>query len=1342
MAGIGLQSARAQQDQGSENILGSAGNPRDGLMLEKRSTSKIQNTTATIQGEGLVSGAPASAPARERALAFLNANAAAFGLRGSGAALAARGAEVAVKQESPRDELGIEHVRLQQLHGGVPVTGGELLVHLKGERVVSAQSEVLVDADFDATPKISPDNALKRVQDLMRRLDPKARSIAYSTPRLEVLNRGILEPGDYPTQITYFVEVKTERLRQYVWVSAKTGAIVLNFNQIAPALNRKIYTADSTDALPGRLIRSEGGPATGDPDADLAYLYAGDTYNYYFTQHGRDSFDGAGGALISTVHSCSGGCPLENAFWNGTQMVYGEGYSKADDVVGHELTHAVTERTAGLFYYMQSGALNESYSDIFGEAVDLWNGRGNDASSVRWKMGEDLPIGAIRDMMNPWTYGNPGKVSDPEWVTDESSDQGGVHTNSGVPNLAFALMVDGGGFNGRTITAIGTTAAGKIQYRALTRYLTSGANFIDNYKALIQACQDLIGTSGITATTCTQVKAATEAVEMNGVIPYNTPVPAFCSTGETPTTLFEENFEGTITGNWTKRTLRGTGSWVAPDTDWAKSGSHMAWGEDFAVYNDATLEMAKSFTIPARGRLQFNHAYAFESGFFTAYDGAVIEFSEDGGATWKDAGYLIAAGDKYNPDVKINTSTGNSLAGRPAFVRNSHGYTASQLDLTTLAGKNVRFRFRVGTDELVGDIGWVVDDVKLYSCSSGYTISGHITKAGAALPGVTVTLTGGPGGTRTTDATGAFSFTGLPAGANYTVTPTLANHVFTPVNLSYNNLQANQTAANFTAAAAYTISGHVTKAGAALAGVTITLAGGPGGTRTTDASGAYSFANLPAGGNYTLTPSIAGNSCTPTNRTYNNLLSNQTTADFTCATAYTISGRITKAGTALAGVSVRLTGGPGGTRTTDATGAYSFTNLPAAGNYTLTPTLTGFAFTPTSLSYNNLQANQTAANFTAVPAFTISGRITKAGAALAGVSVRLTGGPGGTRTTDANGAYSFTNLPSGVTYTLTPSLTGNLFTPASLSYANLQANQTAANFTAATAFTISGQVSKGGTALAGVTIRLTGGPGGTRTTDAAGMYSFTNLPSGATYTLTPTLVNHSFTPATITYSNLQANQSAANFVASPAFTISGRITKGGASLAGVSVKLTGGPGGTRTTDVNGAYSFTSLPAGLTYTVTPSMANHKFTPTSLSYSNLQANQTAANFTATASYMISGRITKGGVALSGVTVTLTGGPGGTRTTDANGAYSFANLPAGATYTVKPTLSGHVFTPVSLTYSNLQANQAAANFTAAAGLVVSERMTPAEGSGQDNIEATAALVEFRRQDVRRYSEEALTA
>src|SRR6185503_19191374 len=114
--------------------------------------------------------------------------------------------------------------------------------------------------------------------------------------------------------------------------------------------------------------------------------------------------------------------------------------------------------SANLFYYMQSGALNESFSDIFGETVDLTDGRGDDSAGVRWLLGEDLPIGAIRDMKDPTNSGQPDRTGSPLYVTDPSlGDVGGVHSNSGVNNKAAYLMVDGGAFNGYTIQSLGIT---------------------------------------------------------------------------------------------------------------------------------------------------------------------------------------------------------------------------------------------------------------------------------------------------------------------------------------------------------------------------------------------------------------------------------------------------------------------------------------------------------------------------------------------------------------------------------------------------------------------------------------------------------------------------------------------------------------------------------------------------------------------------------------------------------------------------------------------------------------------------------------------------------------------
>ncbi len=553
----------------------------------------------------------------------------------------------------------------------------------------------------------------------------QATDARYSEPRLEVFNRGMIDQGTYPTRLAWFVEVSGDALREYVWVDAHSGAILLNFSQLTEAKNRAVFTMNNQIAppatLPGTPLRSEGQAPVGDTDANQAYDFSGQTYDYYLANHGRDSFDNAGGQLRSSVHY---GVNYQNAFWNGQQMVYGDGFAAADDVVAHELTHAVTERSAGLLYYNQSGALNESYSDIFGETMDLTTGlTGSDLPAQRWLLAEDLSIGAIRNMMTPTAFGDPGKLSDSAqfvcrsdaW-TSGTADSGGVHRNSGVPNHAFALMVDGGTYNARTVTGIGFAKAAKIQYRALTTYLTSGSGFADNANALNQSCSDLTGTLGITSADCTQVNNAILAVEMTSPWPCAgaTPPPAtFCPLGGNPVPFFADGFESGG-ASWTPSSTTAN-NWNPSDTGLAKGGLRMAYGPDVDVSSDHRLAMNGSVAIPANARMAFDHAFEFEhTGTSAFFDGGVVEYSTNGGTTWNDAGSLIDAGQAYNGTL----DSGNPLGARSAFVRSSFGYTASRLNLASISGQSVRFRFRVGTDVSVGSLGWAVDNVRLYTCST------------------------------------------------------------------------------------------------------------------------------------------------------------------------------------------------------------------------------------------------------------------------------------------------------------------------------------------------------------------------------------------------------------------------------------------------------------------------------------------------------------------------------------------------------------------------------------------------------------------------------------------------
>ena len=238
-------------------------------------------------------------------------------------------------------------------------------------------------------------------------------------------------------------------------------------------------TRECDNNLPGDLVRDEGDDPSGDPEADAVYDNLGEVFDYYSETFGRDSYDDAGADLIASINFCeTPGTPMQNAYWNGTQMVFGDGYASSLDITAHELTHAVTEMTAGLEYQCQSGALNESMSDIFASNVD----------DDDWEIGEDLPGGAIRDMENPEDGDppQPAHVDDFNEMPNDGNpfnDHGGVHYNSGIPNHAYYLMVQ----------AIGRDAAEAIVYRALTEELEPDSNFEDFRTASLEVARRLWG---------------------------------------------------------------------------------------------------------------------------------------------------------------------------------------------------------------------------------------------------------------------------------------------------------------------------------------------------------------------------------------------------------------------------------------------------------------------------------------------------------------------------------------------------------------------------------------------------------------------------------------------------------------------------------------------------------------------------------------------------------------------------------------------------------------------------------------------------------------------------------
>ena len=638
-------------------------------------------------------------------------------------------------------DQGHSFVRFQQVYNtpgspAIPVMGGELIVQLSEVKdVVSVSGEILPDIKVNPIPTINLETAQQyAIDSVARDYGISVDKLTATKPELWVYNPALLGASGVPLNTLVWrmevTDLNAFTLKELVLVDAHLGVVALHFSEIDTVKNRKIYDNENNAAygLPGpNLKRSEGGLAIGIADVDKAYEYAGDTYDFYWTNHNRDSLDGAGMALVSTVRYCSptSTCPYPNAYWNGSQMVYGQGYALAADVVGHEMTHGVTDHESRLFYYMQSGAINESFSDIWGEFID----RTYVTTSDDWLMGEALPIGAIRSMSDPTLYGQPDKMSSSNYFCGSWSgvgdDNGGVHTNSGVGNKAAYLMVAGGVFNGKTITPLpgGMPEVAKIFYEVQTHMLTSAGDYADLNDNLQQTCTNLIGSGVTTTADCQQVKNALDAVEM-GQQPAGCQAPEapVCPSGQGPVDLFFDNLENPASGNWAHAAYSGSDQWFYPqnshtysfDATYATSGQFNFWGYDYEVSSDYYIALTKNIAITSGSTpyLHFSHAYDFEA---PNYDGGVIEYSTNSGVTWSDAGSLIT---NNGYSGTISSSANNPLKGRQGFVGYTSGYISSRLDLSSLVGQNVRFRFRIGTDTGGWGYGWFIDDIRVYTCSS------------------------------------------------------------------------------------------------------------------------------------------------------------------------------------------------------------------------------------------------------------------------------------------------------------------------------------------------------------------------------------------------------------------------------------------------------------------------------------------------------------------------------------------------------------------------------------------------------------------------------------------------
>ncbi|MBC7776877.1 MAG: HYR domain-containing protein [Phycisphaerae bacterium] len=426
------------------------------------------------------------------------------------------------------DEIGFTHEKFQQFYKGVKVESATSTLHSKDGRATMLTGNYHRISGLEVVPKITAEKAF-----LAAEAHVNARKYQWDIPLSE--HNDYQKPtGELVVVLDFFVKTPPRLAYKFdiyameplyradVYIDAMTGEYLSENLKIhhanVPATGNSLYdgnvsfTAENTGPFRLRQTSSGGGVQTFNLNNGSNYGAATDftsattnftsdavgveahwaserTWDYFFTNHGRNSYNNAGAILKSYVHYSVN---YFNAFWDGSRMTYGDGCCGATalvtlDICGHEVAHGVTQFTAGLIYAGQSGALNESFSDIFGEAIENWGKGSND-----WELGDEIGV-LIRDMANPNVTSCPDTYLGTFW--DPAQE---VHTNSGVQNKWFYVLTDGeNGTNDNgqqyCVTGIGLDAAGKIAYRNLSVYLSASSNYAAARTGAINAARDLYG---------------------------------------------------------------------------------------------------------------------------------------------------------------------------------------------------------------------------------------------------------------------------------------------------------------------------------------------------------------------------------------------------------------------------------------------------------------------------------------------------------------------------------------------------------------------------------------------------------------------------------------------------------------------------------------------------------------------------------------------------------------------------------------------------------------------------------------------------------------------------------
>ncbi|MGE5206981.1 MAG: M4 family metallopeptidase [Chlamydiota bacterium] len=902
------------QNQGGKAAIDPAGIQRLQADTGGAARVSINRATGAVRFVRLPAGkagdlAPASvrsARAQEKSKAFFRQYGSIFGLTQPDKQLKEMGRQT--------DRTGATHITYRQYYAGVPVFGGILKAHFDAKNQLrSVNGTTLPNLAVVPAPARSAGAAAKTALSAVSEQKKGATGLVARRTQLYVFQAGLAKGVDLGTHLVWEVEISNRgSVREFVYVDAHNGKIVDQITGTPDNLYRRAYDGlgldDVPPSYPNNPVWVEGDNfPTGVVEEDNMLYASFDTYYFYLHAFGRDSFDDAG-AIMDQIFNRGYGCP--NASWNGIFISFCPGFT-ADDVTAHEWTHAYTEYTDGLIYQWQPGALNESYSDIFGETVDKINNRGTDTpdaprtagacssfspprvvvdvnspftdifpaqsaqfgptltqtgvtgdvvyaspadgcttvsgsvsgkialidrgtctfvikvknaqnagatgviiannvasglpgmggsdatitipslgitqadgntikqslsggtvnvtlhassaptdNSYRWLMGEDVtPGGAIRDMWTPACYANPGKVTDYAYYVCDSSDGGGVHTNSGVPNHAYALLVDGGTYNGHTVASIGLTKAAHIYYRAMSVYQVPSTDFADHADALEQSCADLLGVKlpdirtgavfgqRVTSKDCAAVSEAIAAVQLRTaptqcsfkpLLAKNPP--PHCAAGETEFNVRNFDFESNPLGSWTvSHEAVSPTDFTLHDWEWQntipdRSGSAFfvsdpdvgtcAPGGDQSGVRHLTSPVINIPADSPKPFLAFQHWIGSEPGWdggnlWIRVNGGPWQFVKPGDFTFNTYNLIL------NPAAAGNT---NPLAGLPAFSGSDGGvvtgswgwsYVDMHKHLPNTAGTKpytLQFRWDFGNDGCGGFVGWYLDDVTVYAC--------------------------------------------------------------------------------------------------------------------------------------------------------------------------------------------------------------------------------------------------------------------------------------------------------------------------------------------------------------------------------------------------------------------------------------------------------------------------------------------------------------------------------------------------------------------------------------------------------------------------------------------------